>query len=112
MDHHHPIVAEAAPDTRLERWSRHPLGIAIRTLGAFGAIFFAGLTIVIGVFGYTFKRPADALWTERFLESFSVGVLGVVVGIMVLVAAWRPTPRRLLAAGLIVIAAPLLGRAI
>lgn len=96
----------------LERWARHPLGIAVRILLSAGAIFLGGLTIVLGAFAYGFKRPADALWTDRLAESLAVGVIGVTIAIVVLVAMAKPTQRRLLAVALVLVAAPLLGRAI
>lgn len=105
---------QAAPlvPTRLENLARHPVGVVVRVLAAGGAIFFGGVTLVLAVFNYSFKRPADAVWTERFIESAAVAGLGLAVAVVVLLAAWRPTPRRLLATLVVLVAVPLVGRAL
>ena len=104
--------APPLPPTRLEILARHPLGRVVRVLAAGGAIFFGGVALVLAAFNYNFKRPSDAVWTDRFVESATVAVLGLTVAIVVLVAAWRPTPRRLLATLVVLAAVPLVGRAL
>ncbi len=100
------------PPSRLDNLARHPLGVVVRILAAAGAIFFGGVVLVLAAINYSSERPPDAAWTERALDSATVALLGLTVAVVVLVAAWRPTGRRLLGVVVVLIAVPLLARAL
>jgi hypothetical protein len=88
------------------------LGVILRIVVAGVAVFFGGVTLVIAALNYSLARPPGAPWTERAFSSGAIGLIGMTVTGVVLVAAYRPTPRRLLAVLAVLVAAPLLARAI
>jgi hypothetical protein len=86
--------------------------VVLRILAAGVAIFFGGVTLVIAALNYSLSRPPGSPWTERAFSSGAIGLIGVTVTGVVLAAAYRPTARRLLAVLAVLVAAPLLARAI